>query len=87
MPPPFPLTAFVLVCGALDIDRLRFFAVFGVMRLVRFSAGALLARHYGAGLLQMVDTDALQTAVVVLATITALLLGVVLWRRTRPQLA
>jgi membrane protein YqaA with SNARE-associated domain len=87
MPPPFPLTAFVLVCGALDIDRLRFFAVFGAMRLVRFSAGALLARHYGAGLLQMVDTHALQTAVVVLATTTAMLLGVVLWRRTRPQLA
>ena len=87
MPPPFPLKAFVLVCGALDVDRRRFFAVFGVMRLIRFGTGALLARHYGAALLQMVDTDGLQTAVAVLATLTAMSLGVTLWRRTRPQLA
>lgn len=87
MPPPFPLTAFILVCGALDIDRRRFFAVFGLMRLIRFSAAALLARHYGGGLLQMVDTDALRTAVTVVMALTAMLLGVILWRRTRPQLA
>ena len=87
MPPPFPLTAFVLVCGALDIDRRRFFAVFGVMRLIRFSTGALLARHYGAGLLQMVDTDGLRTIATVLTTLMAMMLGVVLWRRSRTQLA
>jgi membrane protein YqaA with SNARE-associated domain len=87
MPPPFPLTAFVLACGALDVDRRRFFAAFGVMRLMRFSAGALLARHYGAGLLQMVDADALRTAAAVLLLLTGTTLGVILWRRTRPQLA
>jgi membrane protein YqaA with SNARE-associated domain len=87
MPPPFPLTAFVLVCGALDVDRRRFFAVFGVMRLIRFSTGALLARHYGGGLLQIVDADALVTALTVFTILTATVLGVVLWRRTRPQLA
>jgi membrane protein YqaA with SNARE-associated domain len=87
MPPPFPLTAFVLVCGALDVDRRRFFAVFGVMRLIRFSAAALLARHYGGGLVQIVDTDGLRTAATVLIALTAMLLGVILWRRTRPQLA
>ena len=47
LPPPFPLTPFVLTCGALDLDRRRFFLVFGVMRLIRFTALALLARHYG----------------------------------------
>ena len=87
MPPPFPLTAFVLVCGALGIERRRFFAVFGVMRLIRFSAAALLARHYGGGLLQMVDTDGLRTLATVFMTLTAMLLGVILWRRTRPQIA
>jgi membrane protein YqaA with SNARE-associated domain len=87
MPPPFPLTAFVLLCGALDIDRRRFFAVFGLMRLIRFSTGALLARHYGAALLQMIDADGLRTAATVLTTVTAMALGVILWRRTRPQLA
>ena len=71
MPPPFPLTAFVVMCGALDIDRLRFFAVFGVMRLMRFSAGALLARYYGADLLQLVDVHGLRSAVTALMTFTA----------------
>jgi len=87
MPPPFPLTAFVLLCGALDIDRRRFFSVFGVMRLIRFSAGALLARHYGGGLLEIVGTDGLQTALAVLVTLTATMVGLLVWRRTRPQLA
>ena len=87
MPPPFPLTAFVLMCGALDLDRRRFFSVFGVMRLVRFSAGALVARHYGGGLLQIVDADDLPIAVAILMTLTAMTAGFMLWRRTRPQLA
>ena len=87
MPPPFPLTAFVLVCGALDIDRRRFFAVFGVMRLIRFSTAAVLARHYGGGLLQIIDTDGFRTAVAVVTTVTAMVLGAIIWRRMRPQLA
>jgi membrane protein YqaA with SNARE-associated domain len=87
MPPPFPLTAFVMMCGALDIDRRRFFAMFGVMRLMRFGTESLLARHYGEGLLQIVDTDGVRTAVAATAMLTVMALSVILWRRTRPQLA
>ena len=50
LPPPFPLTPFVLTCGALDLDRSRFFLVFGVMRLLRFGVLAVVARAYGAEL-------------------------------------
>jgi len=32
LPPPFPLTPFVLVCGALDVNRRLFFSVFAAMR-------------------------------------------------------
>ena len=88
MPPPFPLTAFQLTCGALDFDRRRFFMVFGVMRLVRFGAVALLARHFGDGVLQVLETDGVQTAVMtfVLLTVTAAIaFGIVLWCRVRPQ--
>lgn len=86
LPPPFPLTPFVLTCGALEFDRGRFFLVFGVMRLIRFAAVALLARLYGERVLHLLQSDTLQRAVIVLvalvcmATITS---GVMLWRRTR----
>ena len=88
MPPPFPLTAFQLTCGALAFDRRRFFLVFGVMRLVRFAAVALLARHFGDRVLYVLEMDSVQTAVATLIWISvtaAIAVGVVLWRRTRPQ--
>jgi membrane protein YqaA with SNARE-associated domain len=90
LPPPFPLTPFVLTCGALDLDRRRFFLVFGLMRLIRFSAVALLARQYGDRVRQILESQELQTGVivVVLIAITAMIASaVMLFRRTRPLTA
>ncbi len=90
MPPPFPLTAFLLTCGALDFDRRRFVVVFGVMRLLRFGAVALVARLYGEPVLQLLNVNGLQTAVrafTLVAVAAAVLMGAVLWSRTRPQAA
>lgn len=88
LPPPFPLTPVVLTCGALDLDRGRFFLVFGVMRLVRFGTVALLARHYGNHVLRMLESDVLQRTGLALAIVGCA--GIVfsvamLWRRTRSQ--
>lgn len=86
MPPPFPLTPFVLTCGALDVDRWRFFAVFGAMRLVRFGAEALLARRYGAGVLRVLESETFQTTVMVLVALTfaaTIASAILLWNRTR----
>ena len=90
MPPPFPLTAFQLTCGALAFDRRRFFLVFGVMRLVRFVGVALLARHFGDRVLRVLEMDGVHTAVTTLIWITVaatIAFGIVLWCRTRPQTA
>jgi membrane protein YqaA with SNARE-associated domain len=90
LPPPFPLTAFVLTCGALDLDRKRFFLVFGLMRLVRFTIVALLAQHYGYRVRQILESRELQTGMTVfilLAFAVMIAAGVVLFRRTRPVLA
>src|SRR5258705_10182154 len=43
LPPPFPLTPFVLTCGALNVDRRSFFGTFTLMRLLRFGSEAALA--------------------------------------------
>jgi membrane protein YqaA with SNARE-associated domain len=88
MPPPFPLTAFLLTCGALDFDLRKFVLVFGAMRLLRFGAVALLARHYGDPVLQLLHAGGLHTAVtacVLVGLAAASLMSAVLWSRTRPQ--
>ncbi len=90
LPPPFPLTPFVLTCGALDLDRRRFFLVFGVMRLIRFAVIALLARHYGDRVQQILESHELQTGVTVVAVVAlavTVATAVVMFRRTRPLVA
>jgi membrane protein DedA with SNARE-associated domain len=84
LPPPFPLTPFVLTCGALDVDRWRFFVVFGAMRLVRFSTVALLARQYGEAVLKGLESYQLQAAAtlfVIIAIAVTIASAIVVYRR------
>jgi hypothetical protein len=88
LPPPFPLTPFVLTCGALEVNRLRFFLTFGSVRLLRFGAEAVLARIYGRGVLRMLQSDAFQMIVgafVVIAVVGTLISAVMLWRSTHRE--
>jgi membrane protein YqaA with SNARE-associated domain len=86
MPPPFPLTPFVLTCGALRVNPWRFFGLFGAMRLLRFGAEALLAVAYGRGILRVLQSDTFQLVIgafVVIAIAGTAVTGVMLWRSTR----
>lgn len=47
LPPPIPLTPFVLASGALGITRRRFLIAFGVARSVRYMVVAWLGIAYG----------------------------------------
>jgi membrane protein YqaA with SNARE-associated domain len=47
LPPPIPLSPFVLASGALGVSRNRFLAVFGVARCLRYSFIAWLGAVYG----------------------------------------
>lgn len=85
MPPPFPLTPFVLTCGALNVNPWRFFSIFAAMRLVRFGAEAGLARVYGRGILRILESDAFQmiiAAFIVVAILGTAASAVMLWRST-----
>jgi membrane protein YqaA with SNARE-associated domain len=64
MPPPFPLTPFVLTCGALAVSKIRFFATLGIVRAVRFSVEATLAVIYGRGILGWMKSDLFQAIVI-----------------------
>jgi len=75
MPPPFPLTPFVLTCGALEVSRVRFFVTLGLVRLVRFGIEALLAAMYGRRILSWMKSDLFQ-AIVIGVTIVALVVTI-----------
>jgi membrane protein YqaA with SNARE-associated domain len=47
LPPPIPLSPFILASGALGVTRIRFFAAYGAARTIRFSFIAWLAVAYG----------------------------------------
>src|ERR1044072_7485122 len=64
LPPPFPLTPFVLTCGALKANRWIFFRTFAAMRLIRFGGEAVLARVYGRGVLRLLESDTFQRVII-----------------------
>jgi membrane protein YqaA with SNARE-associated domain len=55
LPPPFPLTPFVLACGALSVSATRFFITLASLRMLRFSIIAALAWRYGENILAVVQ--------------------------------
>jgi membrane protein YqaA with SNARE-associated domain len=88
MPPPFPLTPFILTCGALKVDRWRFFATFGLIRLLRFGAEAVLARIYGRGVLRILQSETFQMVVMVflvVAVVGTVGSAIMLWRNTHDR--
>ena len=90
LPPPFPLTPFVLTCGALNVDRRLFLITFGSARLLRFGVEAGLARLYGRGIVQVFESDTFQSVItgfVWIAVLGTIISGVLLWKNTqRPRL-
>jgi membrane protein YqaA with SNARE-associated domain len=85
MPPPFPLTPFVLTCGALGVNPWRFFTIFAGMRLLRFGVEATLATIYGRGILRVLESDRFQMVVagfIVVAILGTIATIVMLWRNT-----
>ena len=87
-PPPFPLTAFVLTCGALAVNAKRFFLVFTAVRLIRFGIEALLAKHYGAGILRVFQSDIVQGFIIgfMILVVAGTTFGIVqLWKRSKDR--
>ncbi len=86
MPPPFPLTPFLLTCGALEIDFRRLTIAFVGARIVRFGIEAVLARRYGEGILAVFRSRPFEYVIaglIVVGVVGTILSLVMLWRRTR----
>lgn len=88
LPPPFPLKPFILTCGALQVDRWRFFGTFAIVRGLRFAIEAYLARRYGDGVLQILESDTFQYVIVGLVVVALAATGasiVLIWRKVRQR--
>lgn len=86
IPPPFPFTAFVLVAGALNLNRWSFFTTLGAVRLARFAAEAGLAAIYGRRILAWMESTTFQAIVgtlIVLAVGGTIVSGVAFYRGAR----
>ena len=53
LPPPMPLSPFVLAAGAVHMSRKKFMTAFTLSRLVRHSIAAWLGIHYGRQVLHL----------------------------------
>lgn len=90
LPPPFPLTPFILTCGALQLNPWRFFGIFTLMRALRFGTGTALALVYGRGILNVLESDTARIVIgvfVAVAAIGTVASAVVLWRSTHESRA
>ncbi len=69
LPPPFPLTPFVITSGALGLNKKKFFLTLGAMRFLRFGAESLLALAYGPRIVRWLNEDAFQYIISILMVI------------------
>src|SRR5579871_1870645 len=83
LPPPMPLSPFVLAAGALQMSRRKFMISFTTSRLVRHLAAALLGLYFGPHVLHLWNSFSRKWAVPVLTGIWVVILAfvaVAFWR-------
>jgi membrane protein DedA with SNARE-associated domain len=74
LPPPMPLSPFVLAAGALKMSRRKFLATFTLSRLLRHAAAAALGVYYGPHVLHLWNLFTRRYAIAILSTIWAIIL-------------
>jgi membrane protein YqaA with SNARE-associated domain len=91
LPPPIPLTPFVIAAGALHMPKKKFLVTFAIFRSARYLAEAWLAQYYGKHLIRMWQRYFGESAAPVIWVFAVLLVaGVALllwrkWREKKPQ--
>lgn len=83
LPPPIPLSPFVLASGALGVSRRRFLVVFGAARTLRYSLIAWFGMVYGRHVVRLWSGTLQKWSAPLLWVFVALLVGgicVGLWK-------
>jgi len=79
LPPPMPLSAFVLVAGAVKMSRKKFMWAFTLSRLVRHALAVWLGVHYGRGVLRLWSHFTSKWGVTILVVLWTVILGFTAW--------
>ena len=83
LPPPMPLSPFVLAAGALHMSRRKFMTTFTISRGLRHAAAAGLGIYYGPHVLHLWNMFTRKYAVPILSTIWGVILiscGIAFWK-------
>jgi membrane protein YqaA with SNARE-associated domain len=74
LPPPMPLSPFVLAAGALKMSRSKFMTTFTISRLVRHAIAAFLGVHYGRQVLHLWNAFSQKWATTILIVVWSAIL-------------
>jgi membrane protein YqaA with SNARE-associated domain len=88
MPPPIPLTPFLLAAGALGVTRRQLFIAIGIARTLRYGAEAAFALIYGRRILRWFNHYLAGWSSVILYTFLALLAAAIvfgIWKYRHDQ--
>ena len=83
LPPPMPLSPFVLAAGALNMSRKKFLTTFTVSRFLRHAAAAAIGVYYGPHVVHLWNMFTRKYGVPILITIWTVILisvGIAFWR-------
>ena len=79
LPPPMPLSPFVLVAGAVKMSRKKFMWAFTLSRLARHAFAVWLGVHYGRHVLRLWTQFSAKWGMPVLIGMWVVILGVTVW--------
>ena len=83
LPPPMPLSPFVLAAGAVHMSRKKFMTAFTLSRLARHSIAAWLGVHYGKAVLRFWSRFSEKwgtTVLIALWTFLVIFTAIAIWR-------
>ena len=83
LPPPMPLSPFVLAAGALKMSRNKFLTTFTISRFLRHAAFAALGVYYGPHVLRMWNRFSRKWGTEILIVVWSIILisaGIAFWK-------
>jgi membrane protein YqaA with SNARE-associated domain len=83
LPPPMPLSPFVLAAGAVQMSRKKFMCSFTLSRLARHAVAVWLGIHYGRAVLHFWNSFSAKWATTILITLWSVILlftAIAFWR-------
>ena len=88
LPPPFPLSPFLLAAGVLKVPRTKFLAAYSAGRFVRYSIVAGLGRLYGKAMIAGMQkySKPIIWVLIALAVLGGIAAGIYIWHRKQQGL-